>query len=428
MTLHLRIQSATERRLRFAESTRCLIYASQVPDSPAASGHSCEALNHNGRRCRAVLADDQTHPWCDHHHHEWSDLAAQWRATRREAEGIVVSGPDSAKQKIITLRQAVDLRQQIRRQFYPQGDDIQDYIKWIAKLENDLTQVGDTLLSIPDPSLPLCFKLTTRNAVHNLNRGPTPETPGIHTGSSQSGTSTWGEKIVILRSPLDPKIPIESLQGLPDDGTILILKHFYMDLCADSIRRLYTMVPDLDDSRQWTTSENPKGFPVDDAGTDILRSWFRIMVLNDSEAAQLEHATRSHSIHEYLAGCHASQLEMYCDFFEKAWRPHAIQYLRVAICAQTLAGSELKQVELLGGTIPSTTEGLRMKKPCWDILSVYCVALGFWLTILGTTGFPHYSRPGQSLPYVPTTTITRQSACFSCWDYTESTGTIQPAF
>ncbi len=209
--------------------------------------------------------------------------------------------------------------------------------------------------------------------MQNLNRGPTPETPGIHTGSSQSGVSSFGEKIVILRSPLDPKIPIESLQGLPDDGTILILKHFYMDLCADSIRRLYTIVPDLNDGPQWSESgkEIQNVSLVDDAGTDILRSWFRIMVLNDSEAAQLEHATRSPSIHSFLSGCPASQLEMYCDFFEKAWRPHAVQYLRVAICAQTLAGNELKQVHLLGGSIPSTTEGLRMKKPCWDILSVY---------------------------------------------------------
>jgi hypothetical protein len=92
------------------------------------------------------------------------------------------------------------------------------------------------------------------------------------------------------------------------------------------------------------------------------------MVLNDSEAITLEHATRSKSIDQFLHGCHASQLEMYCDFFEKAWRPHAIQYLRVAICAQTLAGGDIKTIQLLGGTIPSTTEGLKMTKPCWDIL------------------------------------------------------------
>lgn len=77
------------------------------------------------------------------------------------------------------------------------------------------------------------------------------------------------------------------------------------------------------------------------------------MVLNDSEAATLEHATRSRTIDQFLLGCQASTLEMYCDFFEKAWRPHAVQYLRVAICAQTLAGGDIKTIQLIGGTIPS---------------------------------------------------------------------------
>lgn len=92
------------------------------------------------------------------------------------------------------------------------------------------------------------------------------------------------------------------------------------------------------------------------------------MILNDSEADALEHAVRTKSIDEYLMSCHASQLEMYCDFFEKAWRPHAVQYLRGAICAQTLAGGDFKTLDLLGGAIPSTSEGFKMTKPCWGIL------------------------------------------------------------
>jgi hypothetical protein len=150
-------------------------------------------------------------------------------------------------------------------------------------------------------------------------------------------------------------------------GSILTLKHFYLDMCADSIRRLYSIVPNLSDSHR-------PGFPAStdqigqEVGAEIIRSWFRIMVLNDSEASTLEHATRSKSIGQFLMGCNASQLEMYCDFFEKAWRPHAIQYLRVAICAQTLAGGDTRTIQLIGGTIPSTIGGLRMGKPCWDIL------------------------------------------------------------
>jgi hypothetical protein len=203
------------------------------------------------------------------------------------------------------------------------------------------------------------------STVHHLNRGPTPETPAVSTPHPDSFNL---EKIMILQSPLDPKILIGSLQGMPDNGAILVLKHFYLDLCADSIRRLYTIVPDLSDGSKKVGSPSPADQAANDNGTDIVRAWFRIMILNDSEAGTLEHATKSKSIDQFLFGCQASQLEMYCDFFEKAWRPHAVQYLRVAICAQTLAGGDIKTIQLLGGTIPSTTEGLKMTKPCWDIL------------------------------------------------------------
>lgn len=171
---------------------------------------------------------------------------------------------------------------------------------------------------------------------------------------------------MILQSPLKPAIPIGSLQGI-DDGTILVLKHFSTDLCTDAIRRLYNILPDLQFSSESLNSPIQAGY-VGDTGTEIICTWFRIMILNDSEAETLERATRSKTIGEFLLGCQASELEMYCDFFEKAWRPHAVQYLRVAICAQTLAGGDMKTVRLLGGDVPSTSEGLKMTKPCWDIL------------------------------------------------------------
>ena len=171
---------------------------------------------------------------------------------------------------------------------------------------------------------------------------------------------------MVLQSPLSPRIPITSLHNMPDDGTILILKHFYSDLCTEGVQRLYNVVPDLNDSGRHLGS--PLLEPRNDTGAEIIRAWFRIMILNTSDAETLEHAVRSRSISEFLSGCHASQLETYCDFFEKAWRPHALQYLRVAICAQHLAKGYTKTVGLLGGTIPSTTIDLKMTKACWDLL------------------------------------------------------------
>ncbi|PZD26364.1 hypothetical protein A1F96_07659 [Pyrenophora tritici-repentis] len=350
MSLQLRISSSHEKRPTFRGNSRRLLRLSDIPDSPTTIGAACEAVESDGRACRVALPSEASHPWCERHTEEWKDLNARWGKTQREAERIVVLSLDVAKQKVMKLRQSVELRRQIRDRFYPGGGDIQDYIKWLGKLESDVRQLADSLL------------------MQNLQRGPTPETPGVHTGTPHPDRVSLGETITILRSPLDPRIPIDSLQGMPDDGTILVLKHFYQDLCADSVRRLYSIVPDLDDSRKQTDSPHQKDQTTVDNGTDIIRAWFRIMVLNDSEASILEHATRSKCIDDFLMGCQASLLEEYCDYFEKAWRPHAVQYLRVAICAQTLAGGDIKTIQLLGGTIPSTTEGLKMTKPCWDIL------------------------------------------------------------
>ncbi|KAL7775813.1 hypothetical protein CFE70_009657 [Pyrenophora teres f. teres 0-1] len=350
MSLQLRISSSHEKRPTFRGNSRRLLRLSDIPESPTTIGAACEAVESDGRACRVALPSGASDPWCERHTEEWKDLNARWGKTQREAERIIVLSLDVAKQKVLKLRQSVELRRQIRDRFYPGGGDIQDYIKWLGKLESDVRQLADSLL------------------MQNLQRGPTPETPGVHTGTPHPDRVSLGETITILRSPLDPRIPIDSLQGMPDDGTILVLKHFYQDLCADSVRRLYSIVPDLDDSRKQTDSPHQKDQTTVDNGTDIIRAWFRIMVLNDSEASILEHATRSKCIDDFLMGCQASLLEEYCDYFEKAWRPHAVQYLRVAICAQTLAGGDIKTIQLLGGTIPSTTEGLKMTKPCWDIL------------------------------------------------------------
>ncbi len=148
MSLKLHISSHPERRLRFAESTRSLIRLNDLPDSPTSPGHVCEALTRGGVPCREALPFDHRDPWCAQHLEEWTHLNSLWLSTHRDAERTVILSPDVAKQKIIKLRQSVDLRQQIRRQFYPHGGDIQDYIKWIAKMETDITQLADSLLSI----------------------------------------------------------------------------------------------------------------------------------------------------------------------------------------------------------------------------------------------------------------------------------------
>lgn len=362
MSLQLQVSLSQNRRRSPKAKSTVSVKFSEPPRSPYLINHNCEALESDGRHCPQVLVTDGD-AWCKRHARELKEIKTRWERTVKEAERVNVVNPNTAEGKVLKLRQAVDLRRQIRERFYPRGGDTMDFIKWITRLERELRALADTILSkfIRVGS----NRTLTSPQVSNVDCRPTPVTPGSTTPyPEQNGF----EKITILQSPLDPRIPVDALKSIPDDGTILILKHFYKDLCEKGVRRLYTIAPSLNDFPK--RADSPMHNVDHDVGVNIVRAWFRIMILNDGEAEVLETATRSMSINEFLRACHPSQLETYYDFFEKAWRPHAVQYLRAAICAQTLTGYDTKTIDLLGGAIPSTTEGFKMTKACWDILYV----------------------------------------------------------
>ncbi|KAF2787452.1 hypothetical protein K505DRAFT_421768 [Melanomma pulvis-pyrius CBS 109.77] len=345
MSLQFRVHTSQESRSSLSGASRVLVRASKPPESPLTKSNTCDAIDPDNQPCKFVLpSNGQT--WCRAHLKELKDVNARWRTSYKYAERVEVVDPDTAKQKVLHLRSAIDLRRLVRERFYSRGGDTTDFITWIMRLEKDLGSLADSIL------------------MSSIERGATPVTPA---GSTSHPDKAGSERIMIFQSPLDPRIPIQSLTRMPNDGTILVLKHFYTDLCTEGVRRLYSIVPDLNDSVEREDSQMKRQFSHD-SGTNIVRTWFRIMIFNDSESEALQHATRSSSISEFLSGCRASQLEIYCDFFDKAWRPQALQYLRAAICAQTLAGGHIKTIQLLGGMIPTTTQGLKMTKPCWDVL------------------------------------------------------------
>lgn len=148
MSLQFRIGSSKDKRPAYKNNTRTLLRASHVPDYPESPGACCEAVEHDGRPCRAELPTTAGDPFCSRHYKEWRELNAKWSKTHKEAERTIVISADMAKQKVMKLRLSVELRRQIRDQFYPRGGDIQDYIKWIHNLEGDLRQLADSLLSM----------------------------------------------------------------------------------------------------------------------------------------------------------------------------------------------------------------------------------------------------------------------------------------
>jgi hypothetical protein len=144
MSVQLRI---SDRRPSVKGNSRSILHSSEVPLSPTVLGPICEALESDGRPCKDTHATTAGDPWCSKHHREWTDLNAKWSKTHKEAEKQTVNDSEEAKQKVLKLRHSVNLRRQIRDRFYPRGGDIQDYIKWFAKLETDVRQLADSILS-----------------------------------------------------------------------------------------------------------------------------------------------------------------------------------------------------------------------------------------------------------------------------------------
>jgi hypothetical protein len=147
MSVQLRINGLQGQQPSKKPNLRHLLHSIEVPESPNTLDLACEALEPSGRPCRVALTTTAEEPWCHRHHNEWLELNARWSKLQKEAEKVAVISSETAKQKAIKLRLSVDLRRQIRDRFYPRGGDVQDYIRWIAKLEADARQLADSLLS-----------------------------------------------------------------------------------------------------------------------------------------------------------------------------------------------------------------------------------------------------------------------------------------
>ena len=88
----------------------------------------------------------------------------------------------------------------------------------------------------------------------------------------------------------------------------MVLKHFYTDFCVSTIYWLYKIVLDLNNSplECSTTGLNLRPLKTEDGSTDILYSWFQIIIFNESNAKVLKWVTKAVSIDKFLKGLYAS--------------------------------------------------------------------------------------------------------------------------
>ena len=146
MSLHLRVNTSQGRSPTFKGKSRVLLRSSDPPESPVVQGNACDAIESDGTRCRLALPTD-SHAWCKRHVRELKDLSNRWGRAQKDAERVDAANPDTAKQKVLKLRLAVELRRQIHERFYPRGGDTPDFLRWIMKLEKDIRGLADSILS-----------------------------------------------------------------------------------------------------------------------------------------------------------------------------------------------------------------------------------------------------------------------------------------
>jgi hypothetical protein len=127
--------------------TRVILRSSEPPRSPLVTSNECEALVGNGRPCQRSLPREED-TWCRRHATELKDFQSKWDRAFRDAKRVEADTPNTARQKILKLRQAMDLRRQIRERFYSRGGDTSDFINWMTSVEKDISTLADSILSM----------------------------------------------------------------------------------------------------------------------------------------------------------------------------------------------------------------------------------------------------------------------------------------
>lgn len=157
MSVQLRFNNLQEQKPNNKANARHVLRSVRASKPPESPDLACEATQTDGRPCKVALASDAQDSWCHLHHAEWMDLNARWNKANADADKITVVNSEAAKQKAIKLRLSVNLRRQIRDRFYPRGGDMQDYINWLAKMQTDVRQLADSLLSMHFASHPFTY-------------------------------------------------------------------------------------------------------------------------------------------------------------------------------------------------------------------------------------------------------------------------------
>lgn len=319
---------------------------------------TCAALQEDGSECHATLFQPH-HKLCSSHHREYKSLYQAYKLDEKDYDNIKITEDNVEIQelleaKIVAGKKTIKLRDQVNRRFYSvAGDDNRSHVKWLLKLGDDVENMEVRLTA-----------LRSKEPEH-----PSPATP------------TEDSRPKVYQSLLDPANPMSALSHLPPDYPITVLKESYNLFSEELIKRLYRIVPSLNDSSS-TVIDLGSGSPREpDDGDFVIRFLFRELLLYMADTHVLEIASRTDRIDTFLR-LSPGQITNYIRFFEtfRAAHDSTFHLLRDAVCDYLLE-PQTSYISLLGAKIPTDQDCRSMTVKGWDILYSCFNGIASWANL-----------------------------------------------
>ena len=162
---------------------------------------------------------------------------------------------------------------------------------------------------------------------------------------------------------------MEELNDLDPDHPLLAVKRFMTEMADSLVNKLIEIVPALDDSPHVAANQHDPSAMASETGDNIIRNWFRRLVVARGRPDELNLASRKTSIIEFLrSGVEVEELRKYVEYYEEI-DINALRHLRRAV-SDTFLAEDRPHITVLGGSVSIEDVADQLSTERWDM--VFC--------------------------------------------------------
>ncbi|PYH97928.1 hypothetical protein BO71DRAFT_279064, partial [Aspergillus ellipticus CBS 707.79] len=317
----------------------------------------CDALSPKGTECTNTTSKPD-YFLCQPHHRECGELHHQYKQIEKKYRNLKLPrdfSVETARQKIAYGRQAVALRDQVRRRFFSESTKNKGHIQWILQLDAEIRALEEKVRVMEGG-------ISSSSAAAVM-----PDTEE----DDEEEDAEPQQKVPAHRS-LFSSLSEKAFDHLPKNHPVTAVKRGLIKITDALIEKLYQAVPSLNDSLP--TVEGIGGTRrAPNEGDHVMRFVFREYLSWSADAEALSRATQSDSIDSFLRGCDIAELEEYIDFFDS----FTLHFLHDAVCDFFLP-SDAPSATILGSAIATDDAHRKLDVRGWDILYGYFSSAHWW--------------------------------------------------